>query len=953
MKYKNLVMGSLCCILSLFAVCAPPHSYTAATPPHSFTGTAPHCSAGTAPHSSTGAAPHSSTGAAPHCSAGAPPHSPAGTAPGSGFTVTGYIRGLKAPYVYLEWAIGDSVHKDSTAVKDGRFRITGKIDQPTLVYLATKEKAAQFFLENSSIHVNGHIDSLDDLRVTGSTSQRTYDSLRASLKDVNEQLDKLYDQYSTAHKNKDSAQQAILESSIDSLGILKKGQIAAFIRTHPHSPVSLGEIVGMSYTGDYSRLNGLYSALDQSLQGTPLGKAMARRLDIMSRTSVGQKVMDFTQNDMEGRTVQFSGFNKGHYILLDFWASWCGPCRAENPNVLKAYNRFKSRNFEILGVSLDDNGTKWKEAVTKDGMPWMQVSDLKGWKNIVAQQYGIQAIPSNFLVDPNGVIIARDLRGMALEKKLAEVLGDPAASAGTSTDPTSSNTIAASTTPTDPASSGNTTTKPAGQPSLEELRAAVEAHPDSAALHDLYIKAFRKSIPNVNFSNADSVMGLLKLQYDAWIQRFPNSAAVTFAIGHAFANAESPEAKPYLLKTVALNPKMAEAYADLAIDAERWGEFDASDAYLKKAMEADPTSPDYASSYAFAMERTDPAKYRKLSQEVAKNFPDSDRGAQMLYWLAYRSNDEGEKAAVYRQLKEKFPPTRFNWSASAMLNYFDLLLTKSPDQALALAHEMAAITKEDDEYEKKQWESNIHIAEHIVQASKALDEHRPADALSAMTEVKLSRWSDAKETVNLLKAKAADAAGNTQAAFDTLLVLYAKEPSDETRTMMLKYARKLGKDEVWMDAGVQRERATAAKDAPAFKLYAYKTGDSVSLKDYRGKVVLLTFWFPGCGPCRGEFPHFQAVLNKFKAKDIAYVGINVVLSQDPYVVPFMRSSGYTFTPLRDNDRWAEKAYNVRGAPSNYLIDKDGRIIFSNFMIQNPKAQRMLELMIGSLLPKKA
>ena len=889
-------MGSLCCILSLFAVCAPPHS-----------------------------------------SADASPHFPAGAAPGSGFTVTGYIRGLKAPYVYLEWAIGDSVHKDSTAVKEGRFRITGKIDQPALVYLATKEKAAQFFLENSSIHVNGHIDSLDDLRVTGSASQRTYDSLRASLKDVNEQLDKLYDQYRAAHKNKDSAQQAILESSIDSLGILKKGQIAAFIGSHPHSPVSLGEIVGMSYTGDYSRLNGLYSSLDQSLQATPLGKAMARRLDIMSRTSVGQKIMDFTQNDMEGRTVQFSGLNKGHYILLDFWASWCGPCRAENPNVLKAYNHFKSRNFEILGVSLDDNGTKWKEAVTKDGMPWMQVSDLKGWKNVVAQQYGIQAIPSNFLVDPNGVIIARDLRGTALEKKLAEVLGDPASptSAGASPDPASP-----------------TTTMSTGQPSLEELRAAVEAHPDSPSIHERYITAFRKSIPNLNFSNFDSVMSLLKPQYDAWIQRFPSSAVVPFAIGHASANAESPEAKPYLLKAVALDPKMAVAYADLAIDAERWGQFDASDAYLKKAMEADPTNPDYASSYAFAMERTDPAKYRKLSQEVAKNFPDSDRGAQMLYWLAYRSNDEGEKASVYRQLKEKFPPARFNWSASAMLNYFDLLLTQSPEQALALAHEMAAITKEDDEYEKKQWESNIHIAEHMVAASKALNEHRPADALSAMAEVNPNKWSDSKETVNLLKAKAADAAGNTQAAFDTLLVFYAKEPSDETRTMMLKYAHKLGKDEAWVDAGIQRERAAAAKDAPVFKLYAYKTGDSVSLKDYRGKVVLLTFWFPGCGPCRGEFPHFQAVLNKFKAKDIAYVGINVVLSQDPYVLPFMRSSGYTFTPLRDNDRWAEKAYNVRGEPTNFLIDKDGRIIFSNFMIQNPKAQRMLELMIGSMLSKK-
>src|SRR5262249_14143750 len=154
-------------------------------------------------------------------------------------------------------------------------------------------------------------------------------------------------------------------------------------------------------------------------------------------------------------------------------------------------------------------------------------------------------------------------------------------------------------------------------------------------------------------------------------------------------------------------------------------------------MESDPTNPDYASSYAFAMERTDPAKYRKLSLEVANSFPDSDRGAQMLYWLAYRSHDAKDKAALYKILKEKFPPTRFSWSGSAMLNYFDLLLTESPEQALALAHEMVAIAKDD--YDKKQWDNNIFIAEHLVRANKAIDEHRGADAVSAMAGVAPSR----------------------------------------------------------------------------------------------------------------------------------------------------------------------------------------------------------------------
>ena len=488
-------------------------------------------------------------------------------------------------------------------------------------------------------------------------------------------------------------------------------------------------------------------------------------------------------------------------------------------------------------------------------------------------------------------------------------------------------------------------------PSLADLRAAVEAHPDSASYHEHYIEAFRKSIPGSNFSNYDSVMNLLTPQYEQWMTRFPKVAVVPFALGHAFANAESPRAKPYLQKAVALDPTMAEALMDLSIDAERWGDFNASLDYLKRARDAAPTNPDYAFYYASAMEDRDPAQYQELSQAVVKDFPTSERGAQALYWLAFRSTDEKEKVSIYEELKDKFPPAKFGWSASGMSEYFDLLLTKEPSQALSLARSMSGVG--DDDYSKKEWANNLVIAEKMTGAQKAMDEHRSSDAMAMLADIKVSKWSGARESVNLFKAAVMDAAGNTQAACDSLEVFYAKEPSEGTHDAMVRYAAKLGKDAAWVDQGVLSLRASSATTAPVFKLYAYMSGDSVSLADYRGKVVLLTFWFPGCGPCRGEFPHFQTVLNKYKGQDIAYVGINVVLDQDPYVKSFMQSSGYGFTPLRDGDGWAAKAYHARGCPTNFLIDRDGKIVFSNFMIQNEKAQQMLDLMIGSLLMQKA
>ncbi|MBS1564580.1 MAG: TlpA family protein disulfide reductase, partial [Bacteroidetes bacterium] len=179
------------------------------------------------------------------------------------------------------------------------------------------------------------------------------------------------------------------------------------------------------YSIDPNKVEPVFSKLPASTRNTPGGKAMQEKINIAKKTGIGQLAMDFTQNDTSGNPVTLSSL-RGKYLLVDFWASWCGPCRAENPNVVKAYDKYKDKGFSILSVSLDRPGAKdkWIKAIHDDHLNWNHVSDLLFWDNAVAKLYGIQAIPQNLLLDPQGKIIGKNLRGEDLTKKLSEVIPD-------------------------------------------------------------------------------------------------------------------------------------------------------------------------------------------------------------------------------------------------------------------------------------------------------------------------------------------------------------------------------------------------------------------------------------------------------------------------------------------------------------------------------------------------
>ena len=173
---------------------------------------------------------------------------------------------------------------------------------------------------------------------------------------------------------------------------------------------------------DVDVIGPLFDHLSEDNKRSEEGQAFQKTIAAARKTSIGQVAPDFTQNDTLDKPVSLSSF-RGNYVLVDFWASWCGPCRMENPKVVAAFNRYKGKGFRILSVSLDRPGAKdkWIEAIHKDGLTWTHVSDLKFWDNEVAKTYGVKGIPQNYLLDPQGKIVGRSLRGEELEQKLAEV----------------------------------------------------------------------------------------------------------------------------------------------------------------------------------------------------------------------------------------------------------------------------------------------------------------------------------------------------------------------------------------------------------------------------------------------------------------------------------------------------------------------------------------------------
>ncbi len=319
---------------------------------------------------------------------------------------------------------GEMTILDTVLLKDSKARFEGSVVSPEMMFIniGTTNKAVNLFVENNPIQVTVNTDSLDKTVVTGSATNDDFMAFKAALAPIEQRSQELNQRYQVAMATGDTAAVRQIQLDAESLQPDQTAAITAFISDKNASFLTPYIIRNyLVWELGATQLDSMLSKMDTSVYSAPDYKYLAERVVVMKKVDIGQPAVDFALNDSTGNPIAISTF-KGKYLLIDFWASWCGPCRRENPNVVKLYNDFKDKGFEIIGVSFDDNRDKWLNAIADDKLTWPHVSDLQGWGCAAGKLYAVNSIPATVLLNRDGVIVAKNLRGDALRKKLEELL---------------------------------------------------------------------------------------------------------------------------------------------------------------------------------------------------------------------------------------------------------------------------------------------------------------------------------------------------------------------------------------------------------------------------------------------------------------------------------------------------------------------------------------------------
>ena len=355
------------------------------------------------------------------------------------FTLKGRIGHYNTPAeIYFDYMSGDAGRSDSAVLVDGKFTFSGKLNGPATVRMAFaplgdgKDKAvytgdvSYFYIGKEQVRLES-TDSLGNAVITGSPIDAEYNAFNkftgGPIMTLTKRANAEFNSGTEEQKQDSLFLQAVDKRFRQRIKDMQTRELE-YARKHPSSFFSLVALSELTNSKEAATANQpVFDSLDMDLRNSYVGKDLEQRMNALTSIVPGSMAPDFTENDPNNKPLTLSSL-RGRYVLVDFWASWCHPCRMENPNLVKQYQLYKDKGFQVLSVSLDDNADKWKDAIANDGLPWLHVSDLHGWNNAACKLYAIRAVPSSFLVDPQGKIVATGLVGEKLNEKLKELFGN-------------------------------------------------------------------------------------------------------------------------------------------------------------------------------------------------------------------------------------------------------------------------------------------------------------------------------------------------------------------------------------------------------------------------------------------------------------------------------------------------------------------------------------------------
>ncbi len=351
------------------------------------------------------------------------------------FVLTGKIIGQDSGYVHLSyWNSFDKYVHDSCYLKNGDFKFTGFINESIIAYFYGKRKSrsvddpnsTDIFIEPTAMNAVFKAGDFKHSTITNSKTQKEYIIYTKNSDSLNKKWKIMWDAFYEARKKDDTIKaNELLENQIPIYKIEANSMDCDFIKQYPNSSVSAYLLVGKSQRLTIDSLKMFYNLLSKNNQSSIYGKSTKEFIEKAEQLQIGKEAPDFTQADINGKSLSLKDF-RGKYVLLEFWASWCSPCRDEHPYLKEAYSKYHEKGFNIIGISLNKSEEKseWLDAIKQDELIWAQLCDFKYWGGEIVNKYNLygRGIPSNFLIDPEGKLIARDLRGNSLEEKLNELI---------------------------------------------------------------------------------------------------------------------------------------------------------------------------------------------------------------------------------------------------------------------------------------------------------------------------------------------------------------------------------------------------------------------------------------------------------------------------------------------------------------------------------------------------